>query len=268
MIFTASFPHKTASMFAYRLLAALADKMGLAFYTNSGPQPGFASFVPWAERTALFGPIRNYIFSSLRQVADPTTITHVYDVAQLRDPLDVIVAQFFSHGWLHTTRNFDAYALEVRQKMQRGIIDIFTYAQMELEGRSGFGGGSIARKFDGLAQATPFSRERLIVRYEDFISDYPAWAESVTAFLSRTIEIGDVVHSINPNIAPVQTGRKQQYANALDYVSAIGLDRKKGKHIRNATPGDHLRFFDADQIRTLRRPARGSTSSLGSSRSG
>ncbi len=77
--------------------------------------------------SVLFGPVRNYRFGPLRELIGALGVK-IFDIAQVRDPLDVIVSQFFSHGWIYTEKNFDDYTREICMKIQDGSLDIYTYA--------------------------------------------------------------------------------------------------------------------------------------------
>ncbi len=124
----------------------------------------------------------------------------------------------------------------------------------ETKGEAVSGGGSIIRKFGALEEEAPFPVERLVVRYEEFVTDYPAWAERVAAFLALVLEVGEVVRATETKNETASTGEHLYYASALDYAREVGLDQRKGSHIRNV-PRPAITCVSLTRRRSRRRAA-------------
>lgn len=247
-----AFAHKTASMFAHQILTALSQAEKLPYFSpnNSPANHGDLrhAIKDASDGTILFGPSRDYQISEL--LSGALAQGHeLYDICQIRHPLDVLVSQYFSHGWIHPDGAWSDTAKEQRKRLQEGALSMVDYIRMELRGEAAFSGKSIIKKFHELEKDVPNVRRR-IVRYEQFYHDYDSWADGIATFLPAELELKPLLSSMRPSYDNVQVLEKEVfYENPLEYVEEFQIGR--GSHIRTAAPGDYLHFLSQEEIETI-----------------
>lgn len=248
------FAHKTASMFSYRVLSAIAGAMDTAFFSANNTPPNWGASRDFLLNTrgpqVLVGPYRKYDVSPMfREAIDKGYELH--DICQIRDPLDILVSQYFAQGWIQPADGRDGTALRVREGIRSGRISVNDYALLELAGETGFTSVSFPEKFAALDQPHP-GASRTIVKYEDFYATYDKWVEEIlTPFADKTA-LRQAVLALRPDYSDLKTkGRKSFYRDPLEYVEEFKIIT--GRHIRAVVPGDHKRFLRASEIRAIRK---------------
>lgn len=256
------FPHKTASVFAYKILSRAARKHRLPLFTPNKRQPNHADLSRDGQLTfnglALRGPVRNFTIAS-EELPNPdvfyrfSTPVHVLQqaeyraVCQTRDILDLVVSQYFSHGWIHPPK--DGFG-EMRRRIQSGDIGIFDYALLEFAGNSGFGQESIIEKYRKLSdfRDNVGHEQVLVVRYEEMVTDYDQWAGRISDFLTDWVDLSPVLRKVRPRYG--RAGRRDEFfGDPREYVKQRGRELK---HVRSPVPGDHRRFLTAEEISDLK----------------
>lgn len=257
------FPHKAASMFAYKILHGVALRTGLPHFSQNNRPPNHTALANGCtlnvDGICLRGPVRNfsviagasgdpdqdYRFATPEFLIEDASYLAV---CQVRDTLDLVVSQYFSHGWIHLPA--DGFG-QMRKDLQAGRISVYEYALMEFEGRSDFGEESIIEKLKKLR----LMKERLVPRnyvcldYEEMVLDYDQWARRIEAFLEPYVpSIGSVLADLRPEYdAP--SGSSEFFANPLEYIKR---NSHKLQHVRSPYPGDHRRFLTPSEIADLR----------------
>ncbi|WP_254956418.1 MULTISPECIES: sulfotransferase [unclassified Cyanobium] len=266
------YPHKTGSMFGYEILKKLSAATGAPFYSpNNQPanhQKLAEAVSQYASGLVLRGPVRDFELTDERSLdtanlANETPVSlfdsvEYYAVCQVRDPLDLVVSQYFSHGWIHAI--YPSIDAKIREDIQAGKISIYDYAVMEFRGESGFGEASILQKYHHLTRLKDLLGGRcLILRYEDMVLNYPTWSRQMSDFLRPLAEARALLASLRPDYGKFRRkegfwifGRKQRFwSNPLDYVE----QEMRKVHIRSPLPGDHLNFLTPAEISSLRSSA-------------
>jgi len=247
------FPHKTASMFAHRALQALRNANSARHFSvnNSPPDAGkAASYVATSmDRFVLVGPARTYNIS--RSLSDVLSGSgEIFDICQVRDPLDIMVSQYFSHGWIHPDKDWKKNRKKIRDRIASGVISIREYCDMQIRDEADFGGESITKRYARLSASCNGCR-RLTVYYEDFYNDYDGWVSRISEFLPSDLKVREPLMSIKPDYSnSVRLADTVFFNDTLEYVKKY--DIKRGKHIRSAAPGDHKHFLTRDEIADLR----------------
>jgi len=248
-IYRFCFAHKTASMFGFKILKRIADANAVPLYSANNTPPNHGGIARAIKRDEdniiLFGPERTYKW--IPELEAAINDGHeVYDICQIRHPLDIIVSQYFSHGWIHPECNWADTTIRVRRRIQNGEISIFDYAKLELSGETHFADSSVAEKFSPLDEK--FRGEaRKVVRYEDFYENYEWWASCVAKILPEKFNARELLLDERPDYSKAVTLEDGVFfENALQYVEKFGI--KSGKHIRSAEPGDHKHFLTPTQI--------------------
>ena len=247
------FPHKTASMFAHRALQALGNANSARHFSVNNSPPDAeraASYVATSmDRFVLVGPARTYNISRSLSDALPEN-GEIFDICQVRDPLDIMVSQYFSHGWIHPDRKWNDRRKKIRNGIASGAISIREYCDMQIRDEADFGGEPITKRYYRLS-ATHKGCHRLKVYYEDFYNDYEGWVNRISEFLPSDLKVRKPLISIKPDYSnSVRLADTVFFSDTLEYVKKY--DIRRGKHIRSAAPGDHKHFLTRDEIADLR----------------
>ncbi|MCP9798174.1 sulfotransferase domain-containing protein [Cyanobium sp. Lug-B] len=183
------------------------------------------------------------------------TTADYFAVCQIRDPLDLIVSQYFSHGWIHgLDPSIDA---AIRNDIQAGTLSVYDYALMEFRGESGFGEVSILQKYRNLKRFSDALGEQcLILKYEDMVLNYKKWSRQISAFLKPFRSVQNVLDELKPSYKEFRRSasllrfwsKQKFWDNPLDYAAK----EMKHQHIRSPLPGDHLSFLTPNEITSLR----------------
>jgi hypothetical protein len=263
------FPHKTGSMFGYEILERIARITKAPFFSqnNNPPSHGALANVDFDSASGLFlrGPVRDFAVTENQSLqtddyANDTPIhllecVDYYAVCQVRDSLDLVVSQYFSHGWIHSLNSsIDA---EIRRRIQAGEISIYEYALMEFRGESGFGEASILHKYHNLAKLKSLLGPKcLVLNYEEMMLGYSKWSKQMADFLRPFVEIKDELVQLKPDYKGLKRsgrfgffGRKERFwQDPLQYAE----QEMRKTHIRSPYPGDHLNFLTPAEISSLR----------------
>jgi len=249
VLLTFNFPHKTASMFAWRLAKAIsAENEDWNLYSPNASPPNHAEALADLQsgRTskALFAPARRY-------EGPGSTLVHVtlYRVLQLRDPLDMLVSQYFSHGWSHPSSRWSERALEMRLAISEGKLSVREYCELEIEHGSGFTGSSLVDRIGSISRQSDPSRD-LLLRYEQMVLDYTTWSARLGNFLTGVGLSCDSLLDCQPETLELDPRLKGRFfADPMEYVSEFGI--RSGRHIRVGIPGDHRRFLNDYEVDEL-----------------
>jgi len=266
MIVAFHFPHKTASMFAHKILQAVSNELGLKYFSQN-QQPtthteicGLSSEQFCGEELFLRGPVRNFtvlkslkgldVDEALRFSTPASFLSENYKaVCQKRDVLDLVVSQYFSHGWIHPPANGFG---ERRKEMQSGKISVFEYALLEFDGLADFGQDSILRKYNDLSRLLGVNghKNTLTLNYEEMVEDYGAWCEKLCDFLPQIGCLEDVLERLDPGYSQLPARPVEYYSDPLEYVRENQNELRR--HTRSPRPGDHKRFLTEAEINELR----------------
>lgn len=248
------FPHKTASMFAHKMALELSNAFGYKYFSPNNIPANQNELLPFLREGkkggwVFSGPSRAYDISPALGSAVLECGHELKSVCQLRNPLDVIVSQYFSHGWIHPSHRFPENSMEVKRAIQAGSLSIFDYAAMDLENRNHFAGQSLLEKLKVLETA-PKVGNRVIVTYEDFYTHYNLWIGKVCEFLGFGDKEREILAQLKPDYSKVRVIEDGSFfEDPLDYVREFQIE--KGKHFRSAVPGDYKYFFTTGEQKKL-----------------
>lgn len=255
-----AFTHKTASMFAFRILKQLARNKRYCLYSrNNSPQnahlvqpayEGKSNILKrllGKDRILLLGPEREYEMDEwLRQ---RFLEGKVANICQIRHPLDMMVSQYFSHGWIHPDTNFTDEKTRMRRRLQAGECSVFDYMKLEMNDESHFTGSYIIKKFDGLLEQGKRANTT-ILKYEDMYFTYGYWADRLNDALPKPLRNRNLLERLAPDFGePAKRLASRFYDDPLEYVSEYRIGQQN--HVRSAKPGDHVNFLSGDQIDML-----------------
>jgi hypothetical protein len=103
--------HKAGSTFLHRYFKEMASLVGCEYFSINNHPPNESE---WAARggDCIVGPLR--IVDEITKVpAESINVVH------LRDPIDVLISQYFSFGWTHTLNSRNADFLAKRREVIR-----------------------------------------------------------------------------------------------------------------------------------------------------
>lgn len=160
--------HKTASMFLFRLAQEITNRDSSLLLVSPNLNPPNVNVLKNCESDYILCPYRNY-------QPIPRYITKGCDtflvVCQVRDPKDLLVSQYYSHGFIHAESKWNEKSKSYRQDIIKGM-DINDYCIKALREDVGFAGDkSLILKIDDFYKLREQSSPK-IVKYEDMVLNF------------------------------------------------------------------------------------------------
>ena len=210
--------HKSASMFLYKFFQYVSRQQGFEFYSaNNQPPNELLSEQPKGKFCCC--PLRTFKFGD--DANDDSDIVRIFHV---RDPRDMLVSEYFSFGWSHSTGVSGMG--DRREEIQDMSIDDYVIEQPN------FSNWPLEKKFAPLMERDLDSHREILVKYETMVTRFPEWAAKV---------IGPFRYRI-PKLAVAKLAWK--YRN--EFKPSVG-----DSHRRSVTPGDHRRKLQPATIEIL-----------------
>ncbi len=207
--------HKAGSTYLKTIIEALATAKGLTTvdYAAEYLKTDFRAFEELAYNPVghSYGPFR--WFMPIDRLEDYRLLLH------LRDPRDALVSQYFSFGFSHDERN--AQQVERKKQIQQMGIEAYVLDSAP----------KTAQRYRGYVEHLAGRPNLLFVKYEQMVTDFDAWLDAVADHL----ELAD----------PKAIRRLKQA-----HVSNVEQE-DPSQHVRQITPGDHLRKLDTGTIDRL-----------------
>ena len=210
--------HKSASMFLYKFFQHVSRQQGFGFYSaNNQPPNELQGERPSGKFCCC--PLRTFEFGNEADCdSDIVRIFHV------RDPRDMLVSEYFSFGWSHST---GASGIgQRREKIQDMTVDQYVIEQPN------FSSWPLEQKFAPLIDRELDPQREILVKYETMVTRFPEWAAKA---------IGPFGYRI-PKFAVAKLAWK--YRN--EFKPTTG-----DSHRRAITPGDHRRKLQPATIKIL-----------------
>lgn len=246
-------PHKSGSMFVFKFLKKLSELALVPLYSDNHQHPRLSHFLEDSKtpnhQMALVGPVRD--LEKFKIMCEPQNSPKVKSIVQTRDPLDLAVSQYFSHGWIHTIEGWSEFDIQVRQKIQGETISIEDYVEIALfEGYPAFGAPIFQKQGERLL-ADPSLNNSLFVSYEDMILNYEKWSASIALHIGLAPEIIADLETIKPTYH-LEDFRKVRnfWSSPAEYVAKFNIG--PGAHIRSPEPGGHRYFLSPKKILEFR----------------
>ena len=209
--------HKSATMFLFHFFDYLAPRVGLQLLSeNHDPPHDYQlDLAKLAESQASIQgvcrcPVRTFELDELR-AAEGTDQRRVYHV---RDPRDILVSEYFSFGWIHSTS--DTPLSDRRIEIQQMSIDDYVLRQSQECS------WPLEAKFAPLLEHELDPEREVVVRYEDMVTRFPKWCRQVLSVL--------------PVRRPGWLTRKL----AWRYRNEFRSRGEQLQHKRRITPGDYF----------------------------
>ena len=197
-------------MFLYKFFADLCRKTDCPLYSvHNSPSNETAVSKDTRDRFVLC-PVRNFDCESFQF----PNLDRVNYLLQVRDPRDILVSEYFSLGWRHTSENWSDQAKERRRKIQSITIDEFVLDE-SLHGKRPL----LERMEPALRLAQQDNVE--VVKYETLVTEFPVWLKTVLRF------------------AGLDEAQRLESGLIRQYKYEFKPDQSDSGHKRNITPGDH-----------------------------
>ena len=209
-------------MFLYKFFADLCDKTDCPLYSIHN-SPANDKAIPADIRDGfVLCPVRNFDCNSYQF----QNLERVNYLIQVRDPRDILVSEYFSLGWLHTSDNWSAEGKERRKRIQSISIDEFVLDE-SLHGKQ-----PLFERMEPVLELAQQDNVEL-VKYETLVTQFPVWLESAMRF------------------AGLSEAQSLKNKLILQYKDEFKPDHSGAGHKRNIVPGDYKEKLTGKTIETL-----------------
>ena len=226
--------HKSATMFLYQFFADTCSRLDIPLFSIHNQPADHNTIADEIDKSFVLCPVRSFetdgfVYPSMKQVR------HLF---QVRDPRDVLVSEYFSIGWRHTTTGWSEEELERRDFIRSLSVDQYVLQEPEISTAS-----SKAPLLERCAVLTNVLREPIaeesfrIVKYETMVTDFAKW-------------LGHVLLCLEVDLDNPQNQKFIQFLIAR-YEKEFLADPSGSGHKRNVIPGDHRNQLQASTIEKL-----------------
>ena len=222
--------HKSGSMFLWKFFDQVAKECGLNYYSINNSPPN--------EEMAFKDKTSSFLVCPLRYFPDQIDNSEdALNIFVVRNPLDILVSQYFSHGWIHPVPpTGDAIAngkreqfIERRKKIQSMTID--EYAEEFKE--------ELYKRYLPITRYAD-QKNVLIVRYEDMVLNFREWCNAILLPFGMTSD----------KIEQIYQQFKLEF-NEVKELTPTEIKSGMKRHKRKMTPGDHVQKMSSKSIQTL-----------------
>ncbi len=212
--------HKSGSMFLYEYFKFVSSLTKHDFYSKNLAEPNADKFVE--AKSGILSPHRSF----------PKELTKdTFSIFLVRDPLDILVSQFYSFGYMHKLES------EEQQKKADEIkemgIDAFCLAEAD----------DLLRRYYNITEIAAKAKKRqyLIIGYHDMVLNYQIWSDKILKHFDLTDAQKDLVYE----------EFYRQFEEIEELVPEDIIKGKKKRHKRKMYPGDHLDKLKPETIKEL-----------------
>ena len=201
--------HKSGTMFLFKFFQQLAQQQSAFLLSeNHDPADDYLNLpTPSSGATVCRCPVRTFDVDEFR-----VDNIQQHRIFHLRDPRDILVSEYFSFGWIHTTEGtpLDQRRLEIQQMS----VDEYVITQ------SSQSTWPLDQKYEALVDYNFDIETETVVKYEQMVTNFPKWcAQVVSAFGVRF-----------PKVLAARL--------AWRYRNEFKTSGEKMQHKRRITPGD------------------------------
>ncbi len=213
--------HKSGSMFLYHYARSLASYIGADLFSANLPVPNEISFLEDLSMKGILAPYRKFK-------------TNRNDVAKrifiLRDPLDILVSQFYSFAYMHVSDKNGLIAGRPREEFQQMGIDKYC----------------LSEAVHLLARYSPIfavhsSEDLLLTCYRTMVLDFRTWNDDVLTFLKVKEDVKEHLY--------------RQFFLEFEDVEELTpkeiIEGNKKRHKRKMYPGDYKEKLKPETIDIL-----------------
>lgn len=221
--------HKSGSMFLYPFFKTVADLLKFQFYSiNDTPKTEHLAF----ERNDDNDFVKSYIVSPLRWYPDQieTDINYIFVI---RNPLDVLVSQYYSHGWIHPLPRDVPSAMDKfvdrRNDIQKLTVDEYVVKYSD----------ELLQRYVNILSYWDCENV-LVTGYSEMVCNFESWCNRVAHYCGCDKKQTKKLVAL--------------YSSEFNEVDELTPDQIKNgekRHKRKMLPGDHLDKLSPDVIKVL-----------------
>lgn len=196
-------------MFLHKFFLDLSTRLEFPYYSIHNGAP-FRELPDPIVENFVMGPQRS--FPTPDEKFD--TNLDVQHLVQVRDPRDILVSEYFSLGWIHSDKDWNASDQKRRQTIREMSIDQYVLKQDKINPYP---------LWERYRPILSLSRQPdiTIVRYEDMVNQFDRWLLPVLQLLE---------------LEPINRWQKTLQGH---YRDEFQPGESPGSHKRNVAPGDH-----------------------------
>jgi hypothetical protein len=220
--------HKSASMFLWKFYGKAAERLALPYFSRNNTPPNEKALARGIRTGFVLGPLRTFELVKPRY----RRVMRLEHILQVRDPRDILVSQYFSFGWIHGQKEWEAAKVREREWIQTVTIDEYVLSRAvtrDLGGRP-----ALKARYRPLMKMLKKRPENItLLKYEDMALDYPAW--------------------IPRALAPLGLAQDAAFVDQVlrAYRHEFEVQGETQTHRRKVTPGDHIEKLKPETIAAL-----------------
>lgn len=158
----------------------------------------------------------------------------VFHVIQLRDPRDILVSQYYSHGWTHGYEPGHTEFLKRRKIIQSKTIDEYVKIPE-------YGADHLYDKYEPIFKTFNYDNIKH-VKYNQMVLDFPSWVKQVVYPFDLTKdETQKVINTFKNEFINVKETKPE----------TIFSGKARSNHKRKMYPGDFKNKFKPETIKYL-----------------
>lgn len=213
--------HKSATMFLYKFFDELCEALDIPLYSIHKPAPYRELSGDAPDEAFVLCPIRSFDAPPLDSLTQPPE-QRIHRLFQIRDPRDLLVSEYFSVGWRHTTEGWSEEELQRREQIRALSLDEYVIAEPDIS------------KYPLLGRYQPLltrlregkhDDETTVAKYETMVTEFSTWLQVVL----RTIQIDSAFAANRAFVRFIESRYRHEFV----------VDPSEHGHRRNVTPGDH-----------------------------
>lgn len=215
-------------MFLWKFYGDVAAHLGLPYFSRNNTPPNEKALERRIRTSFVLGPLRTFDLVKPRY----PHVKRLAHILQVRDPRDILVSQYFSFGWIHGQKEWEAAKVREREWIQTVGIDEYVLSRAvtkDLGGRA-----ALKHRYRPLLKMLKKQPESVtLLKYEDMVLDYPGWIPRALAPLG-----------LAEDAAFVEQVRRT-------YQHEFEVQGETHTHRRKVTPGDHIEKLKPETIARL-----------------
>lgn len=226
--------HKSATMFLYQFFADVCSRLDIPLHSIHNQPADHNSIADSINTSFVLCPVRSFDTAGFEY----RSLFQTRHLFQVRDPRDVLVSEYFSIGWRHTTEGWSKEELARRKFIRSLSADEYVLQEPEIATASSK--ASLLDRCNVLVRALAdpgAGKSHQVVKYETMVTDFESWLRQTIRCL---------------NIDPEQPQNQKFIRFLADrYEKEFLPDPDDAGHKRNVTPGDHRNQLQSDTIEKL-----------------
>lgn len=223
-------PHRTASMFIFKLFRDLSMDRGVSFFSANNSPPNHDQLTSDINSSFCVAPVRSFTFRTHFE-----NIGQIKNVVQIRDPRDIVVSEYFSLAYSHPDKSWPAEQKLARDTVRSMTVDEYALSVIE-DNNPALRLSKYSLKHRLLELLPAIAADATIVRYEDMVRNYGQWLTAVIG----VFEFGECSSSVH-----------RRYYRKYNHVFRPPETEDIYAHKRSILPGNHRIHLSRESVEAL-----------------